>query len=243
MLTPIQRDEFTRSGLLRLPGTLPAPAVAAMRDRAWAFLASEHGHDPDRPSTWAPGPVRRLQSLRRQDPFAEMAAEPVLDALTDLLDTWQRPKSWGLPLITFPDPAAEWRLPTTGWHLDSHGPDHALPGVTVFTFLMPTVRTGGGTVVLAGSHHLVNHHIEATGTWKSAEIRTALAAAHPWLSSVWRGERRPGDKAVLDGAEITLHELTGDPGDVILMHSRTLHAAAPNTSASPRMMLVEIINR
>ena len=40
-----------------------------------------------------------------------------------------------------------------------------------------------------------------------------------------------------------LRELTGDAGDVVLMHPRTLHAAAPNTATRPRMMLVEIVGR
>lgn len=37
-------------------------------------------------------------------------------------------------------------------------------------------------------------------------------------------------------------ELTGEPGDVILMHPRTLHVTAPNTGDHPRMMLVESSN-
>jgi hypothetical protein len=35
---------------------------------------------------------------------------------------------------------------------------------------------------------------------------------------------------------------TGEPGDVILMHSDTFHAAAPNRLTEPRMMLTEMIS-
>jgi len=35
----------------------------------------------------------------------------------------------------------------------------------------------------------------------------------------------------------------GEPGDVILMHSDTFHAVAPNRLAEPRMMLTGMISR
>ncbi|MEV6488018.1 phytanoyl-CoA dioxygenase family protein, partial [Actinoplanes sp. NPDC051633] len=167
----------------------------------------------------------------------------VLGALDDLLGRWRAPAAWGLPLVTFPQPGVEWLVPGTGWHVDSYGPDHELPGVTVFAFLLPVDAGGGGTVVLSGSHHLVNRHIATTGTWKPAAVKAALTAAHPWLADVWRGNRRPGDEAVVNDVPLSIRELTGAPGDVILMHPRTLHTAAPNTAETPRMMLVEIITR
>jgi ectoine hydroxylase-related dioxygenase (phytanoyl-CoA dioxygenase family) len=115
--------------------------------------------------------------------------------------------------------------------------------VTVFAFLNAVAPRGGGTVVLSGSHRLVNHHIATTGVWRPADVKAALAAAHSWLREVWDGRRRPDDEAVLDGVPAAVRELTGEPGDVVLMHPRTLHTPAPNTAAGPRMMLVEIVQR
>jgi hypothetical protein len=252
MLTPPQRDEFDRWGLVRLPGAVPVDTVAEMRDRFWAFLLAEHGIDRDRAETWTTERPRRLQALRRSGAFAPMASDGVRAALDDLLGAggWRPPAAWGLPLVTFPatsgsdtntDPA--WRVPTTGWHVDSYGPEHDLPGVTVFAFLDAVAPRGGGTVVLAGSHLLVNHHIATTGVWRPADVKAALAAAHPWLREVWDGRRHADDEAVLDGVPAAVRELTGEPGDVVLMHPRTLHAPAPNTASGPRMMLVEIIQR
>jgi hypothetical protein len=242
MLTPSQHDEFERSGLLRLPGAVPVGAAAAMRHRFWEFLSTERGIDPHRPETWPSGAPRRLQALRRSGAFAAMASDGVRAALDDLLGAggWREPDRWGLPLVTFPVPGGRWGVPTTGWHLDSFGPDHDLPGVTVFAFLGSVAGHGGGTAVLTGSHHLVNRHITATGTWRPADVRAALAAAHPWLRDLWAG--RP-TAAADDDLGVGLRELTGDPGDVVLMHPRTLHAAAPNTAVEPRMMLVEIVGR
>jgi hypothetical protein len=243
MLTAEQRTEFGERGLLRLPGAVPGDAVARMRERFWAFL-SERGIDPGRTATWPVEPPRHLQALRRGGTFAAMGSERVRAALADLLGAggWQEPKDWGLPLVTFPR-AAAWTVPTTGWHLDSWGPEHDLPAVTVFVFLGAVAERGGGTAVLEASHRLVNGHIAATGTWRSADVRAALAAAHPWLREVWAGGGRANDEAVVGGVRVVLRELTGAAGDVVLMHSRTLHAAAPNTGAEPRMMLVEIVRR
>lgn len=246
MSSPRPHDVFDRRGLLRLPGAVPAPAVTLMRDRLWAFLSGRRGIDPDRVQTWPTGPVRRLQSLRSSGAFAPMASGRVLGALDDLMGAGCRrpPRAWGMPLVTFPDaPGTPWRVPRSGWHVDSYGPEHDLPGVTVFAFLAPVAAAGGGTVVLEGSHRLVNRHIATTGTWRPAQVRAELARSYPWLGDVWRGRRDAGDEAVLGGVRTVLRELTGEPGDVVLMHPRTLHAAAPNTGPGPRVMLVEIVNR
>jgi ectoine hydroxylase-related dioxygenase (phytanoyl-CoA dioxygenase family) len=141
------------------------------------------------------------------------------------------------------DPETTRHVPTSGWHVDSYGPEHDLPGVTVFVFLTAVAARGGGTVVLEASHRLVNHQIATTGIWRPADVKAALAAAHPWLREVWHGRRCPDDEAVLGGVRTAVRELTGEPGDVIVMHPRTLHVSAPNTGESPRMMLVEIIDR
>ncbi|MEV0715995.1 phytanoyl-CoA dioxygenase family protein [Asanoa sp. NPDC050611] len=235
--------QFDQDGLLLLPGAVPAVDVVAMRARFWAFLAAEHGIREHDEGSWTVERPRRLQALRRSRAFAAMASDQVVDGLDALLGAgaWRRPAAWGLPLVTFPSQG--WRVPGKGWHVDSYGPEHELPGVTVFAFLLPARPRGGGTLVLAGSHRLVNRHIATTGTWRPAQIRAALGAAHPWLREVWQGRGEPGSEAVLDGVPVALRELTGQPGDVVLMHPRTLHVAAPNAGPGPRMMLVEIISR
>jgi ectoine hydroxylase-related dioxygenase (phytanoyl-CoA dioxygenase family) len=152
------------------------------------------------------------------------------------------------PLVTFAVPGAQWTVPSAGWHVDSYGPEHDLPGVTVFVFLAPVAERGGGTVVLSGSHQLFNRHIATTGTWRPAEVKAALASRHPWLRDLWSEDRGAapiaiGDGAMLDGVQVRVRELTGHAGEVVLMHPRTLHTPAPNGLPAPRMMLVEIVGR
>jgi ectoine hydroxylase-related dioxygenase (phytanoyl-CoA dioxygenase family) len=109
---------------------------------------------------------------------------------------------------------------------------------------------GGGTVVIPGSHRLFNRRAVTSGVWRPADVKAALARDHRWLRDLWNGGSDTGRVArfldegtVIDGDRFRVHELTGAPGDVILMHSRTLHAPAPNGLSVPRFMLVEIVDR
>lgn len=248
MLSPSQRETFHGNGLLKLESAVPPAAVATMRDRFWGYLSREHGIEPDRVDTWTVQTPRRLQALKRSGAFNLMASRQVCEALDDLLGVagWQPPSTWGLPLVTFAAPGASWTVPSAGWHVDSFGPEHELPGVTVFVFLAPVAERGGGTVVLSGSHRLFNRHIATTGAWRPAEVKAALASRHPFLRDLWSKDRRGapiavGDGAMLDGVPVAVRELTGAPGDAVLMHPRTFHAPAPNSLPAPRMMLVEIV--
>jgi phytanoyl-CoA dioxygenase PhyH len=250
MLVADQVAEFERHGLLKVESAVPPGVVDAMRDRFWDHLSREHGIDPDRSDTWTVERPRHLQALKRSGAFNAMASATVCAALDDLLGVagWRPPATWGLPLVTFAAPGTPWTVPAAGWHVDSYGPEHELPGVTVFVLLAPLAARGGGTVVLSGSHHLFNRHIATTGSWRPSEVKPALAAGHPWLRTLWTRDRATapitiGDEAVLDGVHLKLQEITGQAGDVVLMHPRTLHTPAPNAQTTPRMMLVEIVAR
>jgi hypothetical protein len=47
----------------------------------------------------------------------------------------------------------------------------------------------------------------------------------------------------IDGVDVRVEELTGAPGDVILMHPWTFHAPATNCSRRPRMMVSHSVSR
>jgi hypothetical protein len=47
--------------------------------------------------------------------------------------------------------------------------------------------------------------------------------------------------AKLRGVDLLVGEMTGQPGDVVLMHPATLHSLSPNSRTTPRLMLAESV--
>ena len=46
----------------------------------------------------------------------------------------------------------------------------------------------------------------------------------------------------IDGITVRAVELTGRPGDVVVVHLSTFHGIAPNVGTKPRLMLGKVIN-
>jgi ectoine hydroxylase-related dioxygenase (phytanoyl-CoA dioxygenase family) len=247
MLTHPQVSEFEQQGLIRLPQAVPPAATRAMRDRLWGFLSAVHGRQPDDPGTWQGLDGRtQFKTLMRTGAFDELG-EHLAEPITDLLTTWSRPAHWGHPLVTFPSPGEQWAVPASGWHVDSHEWSAGeVPGVVAFTFLDEVRPRGGGTLVMPGSHGLTWQLCQrAGGFMRTGEMKSALAREHDWFAELWRephGHEFLGNGVVVDGTQVRVAELTGQPGDVVLMNQRVLHVAAPNALTMPRLMLSDFIS-
>lgn len=257
MLTQAQLEEFERWGLLRLPGAMAE--ARRLCDLVWAGLAAEHGIERDRPETWTVERPQGLKALRRSEPFGHTGEGAVGAAADDLLGAgrWRSAPHWR-PFVTFAVPGVPWTVPTAGWHYDRpYDPEDlvGVPGLNAFAFLAPVRRGGGGTLVLAGSHHLVRTYTAAVGGGErvsSPAIKQALGEADPWLRGLWergaggdtdRARRYLDEGAVVDGVRLKVVELTGEPGDVVVTNASTLHAPGPNQLDAPRMMLIQLIGR
>jgi ectoine hydroxylase-related dioxygenase (phytanoyl-CoA dioxygenase family) len=253
MRSAAQREEFDRRGILRLPATIPPAEVAAMRQRVWEHLLDKHAIHPDKPQTWTVELPAQFQKLTGTGAFDAMATDELCAVIDDLLGAgrWQRPAHWGRPLVTFPRPGTAWDVPTSGWHLDSDGDLDELTMVTVFAHLAPVPPRGGGTLVITGSHRLSTPAGAKAG---NARVRSAEAKAHlktldPWLRGLWKNggdtdrlRRYLEVGAVIDGVQVRVEELTGQPGDAVIMHPRLLHTMAPNSLEGPRMMLLQFLH-
>lgn len=232
---------FEEKGWIRLRGAFDPSGMA---ETLWRAL-SEHGVTAADAATWQQYSGRIvadkwLTKLGKSGAFAGVANDDVAIALGLLLgDGWtELSGGWGRPLVTFPT-GGTWDIPTSGWHLDLP-PAHPLPAVRMFAYPSEVREHGGGTVIIEGSHRLAT----AYPGMHSREIRKRLTAEHPWfreLSQSMPPERRlsrlMSEGAEVNGARVRVVELTGVPGDVVLWHPSLFHAAAPNTSSSPRFML------
>lgn len=254
-LTATQRETFERDGVLRLPGYLPAIEAAAMADAVWADLRQRFGIVRDAPATWKPQRPAQFQALSRSGAFGrlEQLGYPQL-AEAFLGEGWTRgARHWGAPLVTFPT-GDGWDVPHNTWHLDlpASGDLDDTPMVKAFAFLEPVKPRGGGTPYIEGSHRVVldraRQHARAGG-WRSGDMREALKAEEPWLADLMspggddRQRRFMADGAVLRGIAVRVREMTGDPGDVVVMHAAMIHTIGANALQRPRMMLAEAFYR
>lgn len=251
MLSSAQRGEFDRRGILRLPGTIPPAEVTVMRQRVWQHLADTDAIHPDRPETWPVHAPAQFQKLTSTGAFDAMATGQLTAVIDGLLGPgrWQQPAHWGRPLVTFPRPGTAWNVPTSDWHLDTQ--DLELTMLAVFAHLAPVRPRGGGTLVVTGSHQLTTPSgpQAASAPVRSREVKAYLRTLHPWLRDLWQGGGDPGrihrqliEGADIDGVHIQVEELTGEPGDAVIMHPRLLHVVAPNSLDTPRLMLLQFIH-
>ena len=67
---------------------------------------------------------------------------------------------------------------------------------------------------------------------------------HPWLAEIVQTGSEPertrrliGAGREVNGVPMRIVEMCGEPGDVFIAHLHLFHCAAPNTRATPRLML------
>jgi hypothetical protein len=250
-LTREQLDEFERRGVARLQGFYPQVAIGSMADCLWADLEKRYGMRRDRPESWTVTSPTGFQALRRSGAFNALGS-PKLFALADSLlgaGRWDKPAHWGGALVTFPTPAAT--LPRPAWHLDIGGVErlNPVPILRVFTFLEPAPPHGGGTLYVAGSHGLsMDVETDHGGPVRSAQVRDRLKAEHPWFARLLTAPTADlrafiNIEAQVGSRSVRLEEMTGAPGDLIIMHPAVLHGTAHNALDRPRIMLTEWIRR
>lgn len=250
-LTPEQADAFERRGVLRLPAFYPAEPIARMAGSLWADLERRFGIKPDRPETWTVPAPAQFRSLKHSGAFDAMGT-PELFALADALmgpGCWAAPSPWAGPLVTFPTAGPVIERPP--WHLDIGGVERLdpLPTLRVFTFLEPSRPGGGGTLYVAGSHRLaMDIEREGGARVRSAYVRDRLEADHPWFARLLKAPYAElaalmNVEAEVGGRAVRLEEMTGEPGDLIVMHPALMHGGAHNALDRPRMMLTSWIPR
>ncbi|MDW3218646.1 MAG: phytanoyl-CoA dioxygenase family protein [Acidimicrobiales bacterium] len=243
MLDDGQLAALEQRGHVLLAGFVDPEGVAAMQDAVWSFLHGR-GIEPDRPADWPPK-IDKLQPLRKAgafDPFLR----PELDRLADQLigagqwsDLGTRPQA----LVSLPEPGP-WTLPHQTWHFDlpPRGPTATWGAVRFLGFVDRVAPRGGGTLVVEGSHRLVRRLVEASpdaDAGHGADARKVLRR-HPWFAALNDSTASPEhllEGAEVDGVDVRVVELTGDAGDLVVMHPWLMHNIAMNCSERPRMMM------
>ena len=242
-LTPQHREAFERQGVLKLDSLLSADVVREARELVYRKLeqvgVTQDGGwrlgDGSKPQWPATGLKTSKVIGNRQPEFEALIGEPDVIAVVDALlegqpydrTIFKRPQL----LLTLPN-AEAWSLPS-GWHSDfPRLASRQSPGIQLFVCLDKVLPSGGGTLVVAGSHRLLN-----SGRFlRTADITAALGRAAFFQRLFAGSEATDLPVGEEDGVELQVMEMTGAPGDAYLMDLRLLHAAAPNALDRPRLM-------
>lgn len=241
-----QRQTLAEDGLLRLPAFLPAAIVDAAR----AALQRTLGRDGFwRDGTWHLPADRQGQhhaaklarNVGKSKAVAAIFTPELERTVVALLDGASVRTLTRTPTLLFTPPnAAAWTVPHNAWHLDMPRlPTPGVPGLQAFAFLDAVPVGGGGTLVVRGSHRLLNDR----GSVRSRNVKRLLKR-EPWFRDLMGRQaadrsRFLGAPTEVCGVPVQVAELHGEPGDVVLTDLRLLHTIAPNASNLPRLMATQ----
>jgi hypothetical protein len=211
-------EQFIEDGYLVLREAFPPEVAASVRARLWTELEL----DPEQPSGWT-RPMIHIKKSFTDPPFALAWTDRTRAAFDDLLgaERYRMPTSLGWFPITFPGfESPPWKPPVEGWHVDGiqfhhhvFSRDQGLLPIVILSDLGPG---DGGTAIDLGSHKI------------TARI---LADAEPDGLDVYELCRRVATHPVARALEVT-----GQAGDIALLHPFMRHTQSPNTGRSVRFI-------
>jgi hypothetical protein len=219
-LTDQEVDHFLQHGYVVVKNCFDPGSAQAWIDRAWVRF----GCDRDNPAEWV---EKRIHLAARTSVDAREVAPRAWNAAAQLVggeDRLQLPWNWNDGFIAnlgVGDDRA-WQPPSAevgGWHKDGDFFRHFLdsPEQGLLTIVLWTAmhHQGGGTFIAADSVPVIARYL----------------AAHPEgvLSTEF-------DFEALTRQCTDLRELTGEAGDVVLMHPYLLHATSQNVIKHGRLI-------
>jgi hypothetical protein len=252
-------EEFAERGVVRLSLVFSDDDGTAMREVVWQSWAARHGVDPRDPVTWLSVPQWKVLPHAKRHPAFRAILGPLLVDVADTLlgRDWTASTGFGNLLASFPD-SDQWHLPGNGalWHSDFGytTPMQPLPALRVFAVFGETPASGGGTLLVAGSHRMIDrfvHDRPEIAARRAKEARSACHRSNPWLDELTRGRATdPARAARFMGTVTDVHgipaqvvEACGQPGDVFVCHPWTIHCRPPNAGSGPRFLRSPTLSR
>ncbi len=261
MLSQEEKESFVKWGFVKIDALIPNEVVDPIREAVLDRLC-RHGFWGE--EGWkAPADAEAEMKLRNtikeisrsSKSLRPILTERVLSYARDLVSGDEVEMSPPITQFLFTAPRSyvmnhdgrwngEWEVPRSIWHLDmprsrSIGP----PGPEMFTFLNKVEPKGGGTLILAGSHRLLNDvdYLSSKGVKRKLKRHAYFRE----LTGKGDGDRSRFLEEIgdIDNVPVKVVELTGDPGDVYFVDLRLLHSLGANTSDQPRMMIAQRMPR
>lgn len=255
-LSTEQLEDFNKRGFVRIPYAFSREDASIMERKIWAALRDQSGVHRNDPETWSITQATGLQHLKADPAFQAIGSSATIGALDELLgaDRWEKPGDWGQFLVNFPQNETQWNVPADVWHTDFDylAPADRIFGALVFSFINNVRPKAGGTVVVNGSHRLIQQFVKKQPheiLTKMKRARKAFVDSNPWLKALVSNADEPDrvkrfkeTEHEISGIPVRVSELSGDAGDVVICHPWLLHAPAPNCGSQPRMMCIQRIH-
>lgn len=236
----VQQRAFRDRGVVKLPGLIPRRTLAPAQEMVYAKLA-QAGALRQNAGNIEPAQLKQLRkACANAKAFQNLLTPAVLSVAQELVADATRAMTPKMQLLYTPPNAATWHVPHNIWHLDTPRlGSEAPPGVQVFAFLDDVPPQGGGTLVVAGSHRLLNDHGFVSS--KSVKRRLGRESFFRSLMDAHAPDRecfltRQGN---VGGVPVQVVELHGEAGDVYFADLRLLHTLAPNATPRPRLMVTQ----
>ena len=245
-------EEFERSGIVKLTGVFSEESAAVMRGAVWQGWADAYGVREDDPTTWSRAERWKTVKSAKRHPCFRAILSDVLRSVADRLigPGWSTSNGFGGLLASFPN-ATEWHLPGADgmWHSDYgyRAPMDPVRGLRVFAVFGDVPPGGGGTLLVTGSHRMVERFVRTAPDAAMGRAKDARAACHKsneWLRELTQGDGRAADRidrfmdstTDVDGIQARVIEACGQPGDVYVCHPWTIHCPPPNANTAPRFL-------
>ena len=248
MLSAEQKTLFEEDGIIKLPDFLPMAVVEPAVKSAFEVFAEagiwaenqwllDHLPPTNQPAAGS-DLVKGTKNLRATRNLVTPGVLELMKALSNGEELNQFNDKMQL-LFTRPN-ATSWTVPATIWHLDTPRlPSGSRPGVQMFTFLNQVEPSGGGTLVVAGSHRLLNDNTFI----RSKDVKKRLKTK-PFFKDLLNKhcpdrEQLMARREVVEDIPLRIVEMTGQPGDIYLTDLRILHTLANNALKVPRVMATQ----
>ena len=258
VLTPAEIASFEERGYVHVPEAFPRAEALKMQDFMWSELERRHGFQRDDPSTWElprwkPSQWTRLGLNRTKDHsvYDAIASPRLMGTLEQFIGPERAAlkKSWGAFVVTFPEvDKRAWDIRSTGWHVWAGIRSDFAPmpsSLRVVTFYSHVGPQGGGPLIVEGSHRLVmsfcNELKPSDFSRKLTALNNRFAGSHPWLAELAGKTEDQSDRirrfmekrTSIDGVEVKVVELKGEPGDAVLCHPAIFSSSSYNCADVP----------
>jgi len=237
-------QELKEKGLTRLDYRIEDSVVAPIRDRILQKLSETESSNQQGNAKFAK--VKNLS--KNKNIMGPLIPQALIEKLNELVDHRALVKSppHHQILLTLPyqkvmgGQCTNWEIPSNIWHTDvQRAKSLGIPGIQIFVFLDQVKSRSGGTLLVEGTHRLLNNHAHM-----SSKRFKQLLKREPYFNNLMDNQK-PNLNSLLteydqvDGVPVKVTELTGQPGEVFVADLRLLHTLSDNTSSQTRIMMTQ----